>query len=246
MDTILSKKGAVSRIYLPPDANCLLSVADHCLRSRNYVNLIIIDKQPQLQYLDLVAAREHCARGASRWAWASTDGSDAPDVVLACAGDIPTMETLAAAAWLRDRAPDLRVRVINVVDLMTLAAPHDHPHGMTEDRFAELFTTDCHVVFAFHGYPGAVHQLLHGRPDPSRFHVRGYREEGTTTTPFDMVVVNEISRCHLVIEALRRTRRPPEQAELIADECRELLKRHAAHIRAEFEDLPEIQAWTWR
>jgi xylulose-5-phosphate/fructose-6-phosphate phosphoketolase len=255
MDTILSKKGAVSRIYLPPDANCLLSVADHCLRSRNYVNVIIIDKQPQLQWLDLAAAREHCARGASRWAWASSDAPDArdardardaPDIVLGCAGDIPTQETLAAAAWLRERAPDLRVRVVNVVDLMTLASPHHHPHGMMDERFSELFTADCHVVFAFHGYAGAVHHLLHGRPDPSRFHVRGYREEGTTTTPFDMVVLNEISRYHLVIEALRRTRRPPEHAELLADECRERLKQHASYIRAHFEDLPDIQAWTWR
>src|SRR5262249_35762338 len=159
----------------------------HCLASHNYVNLIIIDKQPQLQYLDLAAARDHCARGASRWAWASTDSDATPDIVLACAGDIPTMETLAAAAFLRQHAPHMRVRVANVVDLMSLASPQDHPHGMPAERFEEVFTRDCPVIFAFHGYAGAVHQLLHGRPDPVRFHVRGYREEGTTTTPFDMV-----------------------------------------------------------
>jgi xylulose-5-phosphate/fructose-6-phosphate phosphoketolase len=245
MDTILSKKGSVARIYLPPDANCLLSVADHCLRSRNYVNLIIIDKQPQHQWLDLAAAREHCARGASRWAWASNDTGGPPEIVFGCAGDIPTQETLAAVAWLRARAPALRVRVVNVVDLMTLASPGDHPHGMTTERFDELFTRDRHVVFAFHGYPGAVHQLLHGRSEPERFHVRGYREEGTTTTPFDMVVLNGMSRFHLIIEALRRVANPPEHADLLADECRELLQKHANFVRAHFEDMPEIQAWTW-
>jgi xylulose-5-phosphate/fructose-6-phosphate phosphoketolase len=245
MDTLLSKKGSVSRIYLPPDANCLLSVADHCLRSTSYVNLIIIDKQPQLQWLDIDAAREHCARGASVWEWASNDGGRAPDIVLACAGDIATQETMAAAWWLRKKAPDLKVRVVNVVDLMTLASEADHPHGMTADRFDALFTSDTDVVFAFHGYAGAVHQLLHGRPNPTRFHVRGYREEGTTTTPFDMVVLNQTSRFHLVIEAMRRTRRPPEHARLIADECREILRKHAAYIREKFEDLPEIQSWTW-
>jgi xylulose-5-phosphate/fructose-6-phosphate phosphoketolase len=244
MDTILSKKGTVSRIYLPPDANCLLSISDHCLRSRNYVNLIIIDKQPQLQWLDLESARDHCARGASRWAWASTDTDGAPGVVLACAGDIPTQETIAAAAWLRERAPGFRVRVVNVVDLMALAAPSEHPHGMTEDRFVELFTRDCPIVFAFHGYAGAVHQLLHGRPDPTRFHVRGYREEGTTTTPFDMVVLNGISRYHLVIEALRRAPRPPEHADSLASECAEILKKHSAYVRAHLEDMPEIAQWT--
>jgi xylulose-5-phosphate/fructose-6-phosphate phosphoketolase len=246
MDTILSKKGAVSRIYLPPDANCLLATADHCLRSRNYVNLIIIDKQPQLQWLDLASAREHCARGASHWRWASNDAGGEPDIVLACAGDIPTQETLAAAAWLRDRAPSLRVRVVNVVDLMTLAGASEHPHGMADDRFAELFTLERPVVFAFHGYAGAVHQLLHGRPDPTRFHVRGYREEGTTTTPFDMVVVNGISRFHLVIEALRRARRPPDHADLLTDECHAILRRHTAYVREHFEDIPEINAWTWQ
>jgi xylulose-5-phosphate/fructose-6-phosphate phosphoketolase len=245
MDTILSKKGAISRIYLPPDANCLLSVADHALASRNYVNLIIIDKQPELQWLDIEAAQAHCARGASIWDWAGTAGADTPEVVLACAGDVPTLETLAATAWLRERAPGLKTRVVNVVDLMGLFAPSEHPHGMSEDRFTELFTRDVDVVFAFHGYAGAVHQILHGRPNPTRFHVRGYREEGTTTTPFDMVVLNETSRFHLVIEVLKRARRPPADADLLIDECRAILRRHRAYVREHLEDMPEIRDWKW-
>ncbi|HVT06037.1 MAG TPA: phosphoketolase family protein [Polyangia bacterium] len=245
MDTILSKKGSIARIYLPPDANCLLSVADHALASRNYVNLLIIDKQPELQWLNLDAAREHCAGGASAWDWAGTAGAETPDVVLACAGDVATLETMAAAAWLRQRAPGLKTRVVNVVDLMALYAPGEHPHGMTDDRFAELFTRDAEVVFAFHGYAGAVHQLLHGRPNPTRFHVRGYREEGTTTTPFDMVVLNETSRFHLAAEALKRARRPPPDADLLIDECAAVLKRHRAYVREQLEDLPEIRDWTW-
>ena len=245
MDTLVSKKGTVARVYLPPDANCLLSVADHCFRSKNYVNLVIIDKQPQLQWLDMAAAREHCTRGASVWEWASTGIGNVPDIVLACAGDIATLETLAAAWWLRKNAPELGVRVVNVVDLMSLFSPAEHPHGMTEGKFTDLFTKDIDVVFAFHGYPGAVHQLLHGRPNPARFHVRGYREEGTTTTPFDMVVLNQTSRFHLAIEALRRARRPPARADLLADECREMLKKHSAYVREHFEDMPEIRDFTW-
>src|SRR5205085_7852714 len=173
IDVMLSKRGTVARIYLPPDANCLLSVADHCLRSRNYVNLIVIDKQPQLQYLDMDAAIEHCRRGASVWRWASTDEGVEPDVVLAAAGDIPTMETLAAAQWLRERVPELKVRVVNVVDLMTLFPPEYHPHGMNETAFVQLFTADKPVVFAFHGYQRAVHEIVHGRVNAERFHVRG-------------------------------------------------------------------------
>ena len=245
MDTILSKKGTVSRIYLPPDANCLLSVADHALASHNYVNLIIIDKQPELQWLDLEAARAHCARGASVWQWAGNEDGGAPDVVLACAGDVATLETLAAAWWLRKKAPGLKLRVVNIVDLMALYAASEHPHGMTDDRFAELFTEDVDVVFAFHGYQGAVHQVIHRRPNPARFHVRGYREEGTTTTPFDMVVLNETSRFHLVIEALRRARRPQPEADLLIDECRAILTQHRAYVREHFEDMPEIRDWTW-
>jgi xylulose-5-phosphate/fructose-6-phosphate phosphoketolase len=255
MDTIISKKGTVVRVYLPPDANCLLSVADHCFRSKNYLNLMIIDKQPQLQWLDMAAAREHCARGASAWRWAGTEGEGQGesatepgqplDVILACAGDVPTLETLAAAAWLRDNVPSMRFRVVNVVDLMTLFSPREHPHGMTDQRFMELFTLDTHVVFSFHGYPGAIHQLLHGRPNAHRFHVRGYKEEGTTTTPFDMVVLNETSRYHLCMDAIRRSRRPPPDAGERTAECIRMLERHRAHVSEHFEDLPEIRDWTW-
>ena len=244
MDTIASKKGTVARVYLPPDANCLLSVAEHCLATRDQINLIIIDKQPQLQWLDLAGARAHCARGASVWDWASHGGDD-PDVVLACAGDIPTLETVAAAAWLRAHAPALRVRVVNVVDLMTLTSPKLHPHGMADERFAELFTRDADVCFSFHGYPSLVHALIHARPRPERFHVRGYKEEGSTTTPFDMVVLNETSRFHIAMDALRRARRPVANAEELTARCLAQLERHRAHIRAELEDLPEIRDWTW-
>lgn len=245
MDTILSKKGSVARAYLPPDANCLLAVAEHCLKSNDHVNLIIIDKQPQLQWLDLEAARRHCEAGASIWSFAGTHSERAPDVVLACAGDTATQETLAAAAWLKTHAPELAIQVVNVVDLMTLASPSAHPHGMNEDRFDVLFTQDTHVVFAFHGYPGAVHQLLHGRPNPGRFHVRGYREEGTTTTPFDMVVLNQTSRFHLVMLALEHARVRPAQAEYLTRECHAALARHHEYVRAVFEDLPEIRDFRW-
>jgi xylulose-5-phosphate/fructose-6-phosphate phosphoketolase len=245
MDTILSKKGSVARAYLPPDANCLLAVAEHCFRSKDHVNLMIIDKQPQLQWLSLEAARQHCAAGASVWSWASTHTDRSPDVVLACAGDTATLETLAAAAWLREHAPELGVRVVNVVDLMTLPVANEHPHGMSEARFGELFTDDAEVVFAFHGYAGAVHQLLHGRPQPQRFHVRGYREEGTTTTPFDMVVVNQTSRFHLAELALRHSRQRLPQSDQLIRDCHAQLQRHHEYVRACFEDLPEIRDFRW-
>src|SRR5437588_217965 len=246
LDTVISKKGTVARAYLPPDANCLLSVADHCLRTRNYVKLIVIDKQPELQWLDMDAARDHCSRGASVWKWASNDGPEGdPDVVLACAGDTPTLETLAATRFLRENAPDLRVRVVNVVDLMSLFSPDEHPHGMREEAFVELFTPDVDVVFAFHGYPTLIHGSLHGRPNPSRFHVRGYREEGTTTTPFDMTVLNQISRFHLAAEALKRARRKPANAAAVIEECQRALERHRRYVEEHMEDLPEIRGWTW-
>jgi xylulose-5-phosphate/fructose-6-phosphate phosphoketolase len=244
MDTITSKKGTVARVYLPPDANCLLSVADHCLRSCNYVNLIIIDKQPQLQWLDMASAKDHCARGASIWSWAGSD-SPSPDIVLACAGDVATLETIAAAWWLRNHAPEVRIRVVNVVDLMTLFSPQEHPHGMSREGFTALFTEDTHVVFAFHGYAGAVHQVLHGRPNADRFHVRGYVEEGTTTTPFDMVVLNGMSRFHLAMEALRRSRHVPKNLGGSLRACEEMLERHRHYVREHFEDMPEIRDWKW-
>ncbi|MDQ6692642.1 MAG: phosphoketolase family protein, partial [Candidatus Dormibacteraeota bacterium] len=246
IDTMLSKKGSVSRIYLPPDANCLLSVADHCLRSRDYVNLIVIDKQLQPQWLDMETAIDHCQRGASSWDWAGNEGEGSePDVVLACAGDIPTMEALAAADLLRQHLPGLHFRLVNVVDLMKLPPADRHPHGMSEVAFRELFTDDRHVVFAFHGYPGGVHGLLHGRPQAERFHVRGFMEEGTTTTPFDMVVRNGISRYHLVLETLRRSPHTPTGASDLAELCTEMLARHRSYILEHFEDMPEIRDWGW-
>jgi xylulose-5-phosphate/fructose-6-phosphate phosphoketolase len=198
-----------------------------------------------LQWLDMDAAREHCARGASIWNWASTQDEAPPDIVLGCAGDVPTLETIAAAWWLRKHAPELRVRVVNLVDLMTLASPAEHPHGMSDQGFVDLFTWDAHVVFAFHGYPGAIHTLLHGRPQAYRFHVRGYREEGTTTTPFDMVVLNGMSRYHLCIEALRRSRRPLANADALMDQCQRVLDRHKVYVGEHFEDMPEVRDWTW-
>jgi xylulose-5-phosphate/fructose-6-phosphate phosphoketolase len=246
MDTLLSKKGTVTRIYLPPDANCLLSVADHCLRSTGYVNMMIIDKQPQLQWLEMEAAADHCKRGASVWEWAGTEQPGELDVILTCAGDIPTLETIAAASWLREHAPELKFRVVNVVDLMRLFSPREHPHGMPAAEFSELFTDDTHVVFSFHGYAGAVHQLIHARPHASRFHVRGYKEEGTTTTPFDMVVLNETSRFHIAMDAIRRSRRPVARRAELDQMCLAELAKHRAYIAEHFEDRPEIRDWKWQ
>jgi xylulose-5-phosphate/fructose-6-phosphate phosphoketolase len=245
IDTVLSKKGTVARIYLPPDANTLLSVADHCLRSRNYVNLIVIDKQPQLQWLDMAAAREHCARSASRWAWASTDGDGQPDVVLASAGDVPTLETVAACWLLRTHLPKLKVRMVNVVDLMSLFPPDRHPHGMAEADFDGLFTRDRPVIFAFHGYQGAIHQIVHGRWDTDRFHVRGFNEEGTTTTPFDMVVRNGMSRYHLCKEVVRRVGDLGAAGAALVGRCDEALAQHARWVCEHLEDMPEVRDWRW-
>jgi xylulose-5-phosphate/fructose-6-phosphate phosphoketolase len=244
IDVITSKKGTVSRVYLPPDANCLLSVAGHCFRSRDYVNLIVIDKQPQLQYLDIEGARVHCSRGAGIWEWASNQSED-PDVVLACAGDIPTMETVAAAWLLRQHVPELRVRVVNVVDLMRLFPANDHPHGMDALEFNDLFTRDRHVVFAFHGYARALHELIHGQTDTDRFHVHGYREEGTTTTPFDMVVLNNLSRYDLCKDALRRARRTVAGVDALTARCDEMLAKHRVYVEENFEDMPEVRDWVW-
>ena len=245
IDTVLSKQGSVSRIWLPPDANSLLWVGDHCFRSRGYVNLLVIDKQPQLQWMTPDEARAHCSRGAGRWDWASTDQDGRPDVVLVCIGDVPTLETVAAADLLRRFVPDLAVRVVNVVDLMALFMPDEHPHGLDGITFAELFEEDVDVVVAFHGYARAVHQLLHGRPRPARFHVHGFREEGTTTTPFDMVVRNQMSRYHLAMDAVSRAAaRRPGTEELLAH-CEERLDAHERYVTTHFEDLPEIRDWTW-
>ena len=250
IDVMLSKPGSVARIYLPPDANCLLAVGDHCLRSRDYVNLIVIDKQPHLQWLPIGEAEAHCARGASIWGWAGCERpGEGPDVVLAAAGDVPTLETMAAAAWLRRHAPRLRVRVVNVVDLMTLNPAEVHPHGMSEDDFVALYTADRPVVFAFHGYQRAVHQLVHGRPAAERFHVRGFMEQGTTTPPFDMVVLNRMSRFHLAAEAIRRAsargRMPLAEAAALTAELEARIAAAGAYAREHFEDPPEIRDWVW-
>ena len=245
IDVMLSKRGTVARIYLPPDANTLVSMADHCLRSRDYVNLIVIDKQPQLQYFTMDEAIEHCRRGASVLPWASTDGGDEPEVVLAAAGDIPTLETVAAAWWLRRLAPDLRVRVVNVVDLMRLFPAAYHPHGMTSAEFAELFTVDKPVVFAFHGYRRAIHEIVHGHPDVDRIHVRGFNEQGTTTTPFQMVVLNEVSRFHLAAEAIRRVPRLSERAPVLIEDCESRVEESMAYAHEHLEDQAEIRDWVW-
>ncbi len=246
LDTVINKKGAVVRIYLPPDANSLLSVMDHCLRSRNYVNVVVAGKQPDLQWLDMEAARHHCAQGAGIWAWAGNEDNQGPDVILACAGDVPTLEAVAAAWLLRKHAPELKVRLVNIVDVMSLSPPAYHPHGMDPEMFLDLFTGDKPVIFAYHGYPRMIHDLVHGRPQPVRFHVRGYMEEGTTTTPFDMVVRNQLSRYHLAIEALRRTTRLKDKANQVIAGFEEKLTQHKYYIRENLEDMPEIRNWRWQ
>jgi xylulose-5-phosphate/fructose-6-phosphate phosphoketolase len=245
IDVMLSKRGTVARIYLPPDANCLLSVADHCLRARNEVNLIVIDKQPQLQWLDIDAAEAHCKAGASIWSWASTDAGRDPDVVLAAAGDVPTLEAAAAADWLRKHAPELRVRFVNVVDLMALFTPDVHPHGISHGRFAETFTVERPVVFAFHGYQRAIHEIIHGRPNAERFHVRGFNEQGTTTTPFSMTVLNEMSRFHLAAEAIRRAPRLQRRAAELLEALDAEIARTMAYALEHLVDAPDITSWTW-
>jgi xylulose-5-phosphate/fructose-6-phosphate phosphoketolase len=244
IQNVIVQRGSAGRVYFPPDANCLLSVADHCMRSRSYVNLVVIDKQPQLQWLDIDDATAHCAAGAGMWAWAGNDdGTADPDIVLACAGDVVTMETVAAAQILRDHLPHFRTRVVNVVDLMALVRPKDHPHGMDELLFEELFTDHVDVIFAFHGYPGAIHQLVHGRPVADRFRVRGFIEEGTTTTPFDMVVRNRVSRYHLVLDALNNTHRTPSGAAELKQWCERKLAEHRAYVVDHLEDMPEVRDW---
>jgi xylulose-5-phosphate/fructose-6-phosphate phosphoketolase len=245
IDVMLSKRGSVARIYLPPDANSLLSVADHCLRSRDYVNLIVIDKQPQLQWLTIDEACVHAARGASVWQWASNTGDAEPDVILGCAGDSATLETVAAAWWLRKAAPEIRVRVVNVVDLMSLYSPSIHPHGMSDERFVELFTADRPVVFAFHGYQYALHQLIHRRPHPARFHVRGFNEQGTTTTPFDMVVLNEMSRFHLASLAVKFSGVAQSRIDALRADFSRRIEETVRYTRDHFEDPPEIRDWKW-
>ena len=227
-------------MYLPPDANCLLSVADHCLRSRNYVNLIDAGKQPELQWLDMDSAIKHCTAGAGIWQWASNDQGGEPDVVMACAGDVPTLEILAATSLLRKHVPDIRVRVVNVVDLMTLQPASEHPHGMEEDAFDAIFTTDKPIIFAYHGYPWLIHRLSYRRKNHDNMHVRGYKEEGTTTTPFDMVVLNNMDRYQLAIDAIRRIPRLKMTSDQAIQTFKSKLAEHKIYIRQHGEDMPEV------
>jgi xylulose-5-phosphate/fructose-6-phosphate phosphoketolase len=246
IDSMLAQRSTTVRVYLPPDANTLLAVAGHCLAGRSYVNLIVADKHSHLQYLTLDQASQHAAAGASSWDWASTAGEDdEPDLVMASIGDVPTQEALAATALLREYVPELRVRFVNVVDLMRLAPLDVNPHGLSAYAFDRLFGHDSHAVIAFHGYPRALQQVLHGRAHPSRFHVRGYREHGATTTPFDMTVLNQMSRYHLVQDALSRAKRRPRGSGELLRHCGEMLHRHHAYVREHFEDMPEVRDWTW-
>ncbi|HPG60603.1 MAG TPA: phosphoketolase family protein [Casimicrobium sp.] len=244
LDHVANKKSEVVRIYLPPDANCLLSVADHCLRSRNYVNVIVSGKQPEWQWLDMDSAQRHCAVGAGIWSWASTSTSE-PDVVMACAGDVPTLETLAAVTLLRSYLPDIRIRVVNVVDLMVLQPPSEHPHGLEDHDFDELFTVDKPVIFAFHGYPALIHKLAYRRHNHANMHVRGYKEEGTTTTPFDMVVLNNLDRYQLALDAIKRIPRFADQVELATARYWSAIQRHNDYISMYGEDMPEVRDWRW-
>jgi xylulose-5-phosphate/fructose-6-phosphate phosphoketolase len=244
IDHVVNKKAEVIRVYLPPDANTLLSVADHCLRSRHYVNVIVAGKQPALDYLSMEEAVLHCTRGIGIWEWASTDGGE-PDVVLACCGDVPTLETLAAAAILRDRLPDLSVRVVNVVDLMRLQPNSEHPHGLPDRDFDSLFTKDKPVVFAYHGYPWLIHRLTYRRANHSNLHVRGYKEEGTTTTPFDMVMLNDLDRFHLVIDVIDRVPGLADSSSRLRQEMDDRRLRARLWTREHGEDDPEIRDWTW-
>ena len=243
IDHVANKKSDVVRIYLPPDANCLLSVADHCLRSRNYVNVIVAGKQPAWQWLDVDAAIRHCRTGLGTWEWAGSGGD--PEVVMACAGDVPTLETLAAVTLLRGYVPDLRVRVVNVVDLLALQPPGEHPHGLSDEAFDAVFTADRPVVFAFHGYPSLVHKLTYRRRNHANFHVRGYQEEGTTTTPFDMVVLNQLDRYQLAFDAIRRVPRLADRVPAEAERLKATLKRHREWVCEHGDDLPEVKDWRW-
>jgi xylulose-5-phosphate/fructose-6-phosphate phosphoketolase len=245
IDVVLNKKASVVRVYLPPDANTLLSTADHCLRSRQYVNVIVAGKQPALQYLSAEEAGAHCAKGVGIWDWASNDDAGEPDLVMASAGDIPTLEALAATAILRDAFPGLKVRFINVVDLMKLQPDTEHPHGLPSRDFDVLFTPDKPVVFAFHGYPAVVHRLVYNRTNTENFHVHGFIENGTTTTPFDMVVLNELDRYHLVLAAIERTPALGVRAARLRDHMYDELAKHHAYVREHGEDMPEVANWSW-
>ena len=246
LDVVMNKKPDIVRVYLPPDANTLLATYDHCLRSRQYVNVVVAGKQPQFDWLSADEAALHCARGVGVWPWASTDdGRGEPDVVMACAGDVPTLETLAAVSILRARVPSFRVRTVNVVDLMRLLPESEHPHGLPDREFDTVFTTSAPIVFAFHGYPWLVHRLTYRRANHERLHVRGYKENGTTTTPFDMVMLNDLDRYHLVIDAIDRV---PTLGETVAELRQEMVDARVqarSWTRDHGEDTPEITGWHW-
>ena len=245
IDHVVNKKADVIRVYLPPDANSLLSVTDHCLRSRHYVNVIVAGKQPAPQWLDMAAAAEHCAAGLGIWHWASNDLGGEPDVVMACCGDVPTLETLAAVELLREHLPDLKIRVVNVVDLMALQPTSEHPHGLCDETFDALFTTDKPVIFAYHGYPTLIHRLTYRRRNHGNFHVRGYNEEGTTTTPFDMCVLNRMDRFHLAAAVIERVERLGQRGSGLAEFIRSKLLEHRRYIEQHGDDMPEVRDWRW-
>jgi xylulose-5-phosphate/fructose-6-phosphate phosphoketolase len=247
LDVVMNKKPAIVRVYLPPDANTLLSTYDHCLRSRQYVNVVVAGKQPQADWLSAEDASLHCTRGAGIWEWAGTEGpaGTSPDVVLACAGDVPTLEVLAAAAILRTELPELRVRVVNVVDLMRLLPESEHPHGLPDSEFDTLFTEDRPVIFAFHGYPWLVHRLTYRRRNHGQFHVRGYKEEGTTTTPFDMVMMNDLDRYHLVMDVIDRVESLGSRAAGLRQRMEDSRLRARAWTREHGDDIPEVAGWKW-
>ena len=245
VDNVLQRRSEVVRVYYPPDSNCLLNVFDHCLRSKNYINVVTCGKQPQLQWLTFDEALAHCSQGASIWDFATNDGGEDPDIVLACAGDVPTIEACAASWLLQKHVPGIKVRVVNVVDLNALMSPDDHPHGMDNISFNSIFTRDVDVVFAFHGYRWLIHSMVHGRANEARFHVRGFNDVGTTTTPFDMVVLNKMSRFHLAIDALKHAPRLRSQASDAIDMFNRKLYEHHVYIREHFQDMPEIRNWSW-
>ncbi len=246
IDHVVNKKADIVRVYFPPDANTLLSVADHYLRSRSHVNVVVAGKHPQPQWLDMEAAVKHCTSGIGIWEWASNDRNAEPDVVMACAGDVPTVETLAAVELLRQYTPDLKVRVINIVDLMTLQPKEEHPHGLSSREFDTLFTTDKPIIFAYHGYPWLIHRLIYRRTNHKNLHVRGYKEEGTTTTPFDMVVRNDLDRFHLVGDVLDRVPKLGYMAAYAKQAIRDKLIEHKEYIAKHGVDMPEIREWTWK